>query len=98
VAITKETTEDQVTVNGDLKHIQIREATVIKEDGNEITRTFHRRNLVSRQSSYNGSSWTHTDTDVSSESALVKAIAAEAWTSSVKTAQDTANEAGILDS
>jgi hypothetical protein len=33
MAITKETIEDKIEVVGDLKAINIREATIIKEDG-----------------------------------------------------------------
>ena len=42
MAITKETIQDKIEVVGDFKHIQVRTATVIKEDGKEISRSFHR--------------------------------------------------------
>ena len=93
MAITKEVVEDQIEVVGDYKAIQIREATVIKEDGVELTRSFHRRVLQCITSTYDGSSWTHTDTDVSSESAEVKGIAGVVWTTTVKNAKKAANEA-----
>jgi len=93
MAITKTVIEDKIEVIGDYKAIQIREATVIKEDGTELTRSFHRKVLQCVSSSYDGSSWTHTDTDVSSESDEVKGIAAAVWTTSVKNAKKAANEA-----
>jgi len=96
MAITKEIVEDKIEVVGDYKAIQIREATVIKEDGKELTRSFHRKTLHCVSSSYNGSSWTHTDTDVSSESDEVKGIAGVVWTDSVKAAKKAANEASSV--
>ena len=42
MAITKETIQDKIEVVGDFKHIQVRTATVIKEDGVELSRSFHR--------------------------------------------------------
>jgi hypothetical protein len=42
MAITKETIEDKIEIVGDYKTIQVRTATVIKEDGVELTRSFHR--------------------------------------------------------
>jgi len=92
MAITKELVEDKIEVIGNYKAIQIRTATVIKEDGDELTRSFHRKVLHSVTSNYDGS-WTHTDTDVSSESDEVKGIAAAVWTTAVKNAQKAANEA-----
>ena len=94
MAITKTTEEDKIEVVGDFKNIQIREATVIKEDGTELTRSFHRRGLECVSSVKNADdSWTHTDTDVSSESAEVKGIAGVVWTTTVKNAKKAANEA-----
>lgn len=93
MAITKETVEDKIEVVGDYKAIQIREATIIKEDGVELTRSFHRRVLDCVSSVHDGSSWTHTDTDVSKESDEVKGIAGVVWTTTVKNAKKAANEA-----
>ena len=93
MAITKEIVEDKIEVVGDYKTIQIRTATVIKEDGKELTRSFHRKVLECVSSSYDGSSWTHTDTDISGESAEVQGICNAVWTTTVKNAQKAANEA-----
>ena len=93
MALTKELIEDKIEIVGEHKNIQIRTATIIKEDGVEINRSFHRRTLDCVSSVKNDDdSWTHTDTDVSSESAEVQGIAAAVWTTTVKNAKKTANE------
>ena len=93
MALTKETIEDKIEIVGEYKTIQVRTATVIKEDGVEINRSFHRRTLNCITSEKNeDNSWTHTDTDVSSESAEVQGIASAVWTDSVKEAKKIANE------
>ena len=73
MAITKETVQDKFEVVGDFKHIQIRTATIIKEDGVEISRTFHRHVVGPNDDSTN-------------ESADVKAIVAQFHTDAVKKA------------
>lgn len=93
MAITKEVIEDKIEIVGELKNIQVRTATVIKEDGVEISRSFHRKVLECVSSSYDGSSWTHTDTDISKESTEVQAICNAVWTTTVKNAKKTFNEA-----
>ena len=93
MAITKELTEDKIEVVGDYKAIQVRTATVIKEDGVELTRSFHRHALECVSSVKDGDTWTHTDTDVSKESTEVQGIASTVWTTTVKNAKKAANEA-----
>jgi len=94
MAITKTIVEDKIEVVGDYKSIQIRTATVIKEDGTELTRSFHRHTLQCVSSVKNDDdSWTHTDTDVSGQSTEVQAICNAMWTTSVKNAAKAANEA-----
>ena len=73
MAITKETIEDKIEVVGSFKHIQVRTATVIKEDGKEISRSYH-RHVVSP------------DSDSTNESADVKAMVAQFHTDAVKKA------------
>ena len=73
MAITKETVQDKIEVVGDFKHIQVRTATVIKEDGVEISRSFHRHVVAP-------------DDDASKESADVKAMVAQFHTDAVKAA------------
>ncbi len=94
MAITKEIIEDKIEVVGDYKTIQVRTATVIKEDGVELSRSFHRHTVDCVSSVQNDDdSWTHTDTDVSSESTEVQGIATAVWTTTVKNAKKAANEA-----
>ena len=83
MAITKEIVEDKIEIVGDYKNIQVRTATVIKEDDKELTRSFHRKVLECVTSSYDGSSWTHTDTDISGESTEVQGICNSVWTTTV---------------
>ena len=93
MAITKEIIEDKIEVVGDYKTIQVRTATVIKEDGVELSRSFHRHALECVSSVKNDDdTWTHTDTDVSGESTEVQGIATAVWTDEVKAAKRTANE------
>jgi len=93
MAITKELIEDKIEVVGDYKTIQVRTATVIKEDGVELSRSFHRHALECVSSVKNDDdSWTHTDTDVSGESTEVQGIASAVWTTDIKNAKKTANE------
>jgi len=97
MAITKELIEDKIEVVGDYKTIQVRTATVIKEDGVELSRSFHRHSLdcVSSVQDEDGN-WTHTDTDVSEESTDVQGIATTVWTDEVKEAKKLANESSSL--
>ena len=93
MAITKEIIEDKIEVVGDYKAIQVRTATVIKEDDVELTRSFHRHVVDCVSSVKNDDdSWTHTDTDVSGESTEVQGIATAVWTTAIKNAKKAANE------
>jgi hypothetical protein len=86
MAITKTTENDKIEVVRRW-NIQIRSATVIKEDGVEISRSFHRHVLV--PGTLKGGSGSDKDdlvaTDISGEDADVQAICNAAWTSQVKT-------------
>ena len=97
MAITKEIIEDKIEIIGEGKDIQVRTATVIKEDGVELTRSFHRHSLTCVDTVKNDDdSFTHTDTDISSESTEVQAIATAVWTDAVKAAKKTENEKALL--
>ena len=76
MALTEETVQDKIEVVGDYKMIQVRTATVIKRDGVEISRSFH-RHVVAPDISAD---------DLANESADVQAIAAQVHTDAVKTA------------
>ena len=45
MALTKSTEVDQIEVVGPYKHVQVRTATIIKEDGTELNRSYHRKVL-----------------------------------------------------
>ena len=82
MAIRKRTIEDRIEIVGEYKTLQVRTATIIEEGTNssgwtELSRTFHRHALQCVQSEQDtDGNWIHTDTDVSSESSEVQAIAA----------------------
>jgi len=94
MALNKRVLDDKIEIVGQHKSIQIRTATVIDEDGAELSRSFHRHALTCVSSSQDSDgTWTHTDTDISGESAEVQGIATAVWTEEVKAAQRAANEA-----
>ena len=73
MAITKRTEEDKIEVVGEFKMIQVRTATIIEEDGVELSRSFHRHVIAP-------------DDDSSKESTDVKAMVAHFHTDAVKAA------------
>ncbi len=89
MALTEEQVEDKIEVVGDYKAVQIRTATVIKKDGVEISRSFHRH--VLHPSTKASGSWA--DTDISGESTEVQGICNAVWTDAVKTAYQAAMDA-----
>jgi len=76
MAITKTTEIGKIEVVGEYKHVQVRTDTVIKEDGTELSRKYHRHVLTP-------------DLDISGEDAEVQAVANAVWTDSVKAAWKT---------
>ena len=81
MALTKTTENDKIEVV-QRWNIQVRTATVIKEDGKELTRSFHRKVLTPGTLDESDNL---VDTNISSEDADVQAICNAAWTSQVKT-------------
>jgi len=73
MALTEETIQDKIEIVGEFKHIQVRTATVIKKDGVEISRSFHRHVIAPGD-------------DASAESDDVKALVTQFHTDAVKTA------------
>ena len=71
MAITKRTEEDKIEVVGPYKHIQVRTATVIEEDGVELSRSFSRHVVAPGD-------------DSSGESADVKAMVNQFHTETLK--------------
>jgi len=70
---------DQIEIVGDYKSIQVRTATVITDDGVELSRSFHRHTLSC-------------DADISGEDAEVQAICNAVWTDEIKAAYETFKE------
>ena len=73
MALSESIEYDKIEVVGQYKAVQVREATVIKKDGKELTRSFRRYVL-------------HPDADVSKEPAEVKAVCDAVWTDAIKDA------------
>ena len=73
MSLTEEKVEDKIEVVGDYKMIHVRTANVVKRDGVEISRTFHRHVVAP-------------DSDISNESDDVKKLAAQFHTDEIKTA------------
>ena len=83
MALTKTLEEDKIEIVTEFKQLQVRTATVIKEDGVELSRSFNRKTL---DPGVLDASDNLVDRDLSSESAEVKGIAAAVWTQAVKDA------------
>tara|TARA_Y100000296_G_scaffold50765_1_gene58226 strand:- start:99 stop:353 length:255 start_codon:yes stop_codon:yes gene_type:complete len=79
MAITKEVRYDKIEVVGDYKAVQCRQATIIKEDGVEISRSFQRHVL-------------YPDSDISGEPQETQDICNAVWTDEVKAAWTTFQE------
>tara|TARA_R100001509_G_scaffold151738_1_gene111387 strand:+ start:437 stop:697 length:261 start_codon:yes stop_codon:yes gene_type:complete len=79
MALTEETIQDKIEIVGDYKMVQVRTAVVIKRDGTEISRSFHRHvvapNIIAD--------------DLANESKEVQAICNAVHTDAVKTAYAT---------
>lgn len=84
MALTEETVQDTIEIVGEYKNVQVRTATVIKRDGEEISRTYHRHVLQCRTKT--GDTWA--DTDISGEDASVQAVCNAVWTAAIKSAYE----------
>ena len=80
MALSKEVKIDKLEIVGDFKHVQCREATVVSEDGVELSRSFHRHVL-------------HPDSDISGEPQETQDICNAVWTDEVKSAWSAFQEA-----
>ena len=76
MALTKEVKIDKLEIVGDFKQVQCREATVVSEDGVELTRSFHRHTLAP-------------DSDISAEPQETQDVCNAVWTDEVKAAWTT---------
>ena len=75
MALTKTTINDKIEVinKGNWSCVQVRAATIISEDGTEISRNFHRHVVMP-------------DADLTAEDADVSAICTQVFTDAVKAA------------
>ena len=71
MALTKEVRNDKLEIVGDHKAVQCREATIIREDGKELSRSFKRHVL-------------HPDSDISGEPQETQDVCNAVWTDEVK--------------
>ena len=84
MALTEDTLNDKIEVvnNGDWSSVQVRTASVIKRDGVEISRSFHRHVVMP-------------DADLSAEDSDVSAICSTVFTDDVKAAYAASQSEGI---
>ena len=71
MALTKETQIGKIEVVGKHKSVQVRTDTVVIEDGEELSRKYHRHALMP-------------DADISNEHSEVQALCNAVWTQDVK--------------
>jgi hypothetical protein len=76
MAITKETQIGKIEVVGKYKSVQVRTDTVVMEDGEELSRKYHRHSLMP-------------DADITNEHSEVQAVCNAVWTQEVKDAYAT---------
>jgi hypothetical protein len=76
MAITKETQIGKIEVVGKYKSVQVRTDTVVMEDGEELSRKYHRHAL-------------QPDAVITEEHADVQAVCNAVWTDEVKAAYET---------
>ena len=76
MALTKTTEEDKIEIVGPYRKVQVRTATVISEDGTEISRSFSRKVIAPGD-------------DVSGESAYVQSIVSAVHTTEIVSAWQT---------
>ena len=106
MSLTKEIKIGQIEIVADWS-IQVRTDTVLKENGTEISRSYHRHVLQPFSSSYKTKEekgeivpdlkdgklqWIHTATDISKEDKKVQAVCNAVWTDDIKQACKEFNE------
>ena len=73
MALTKENKIEKIEIVGDYKAIQVKTATIVKEDGETISVSYDRKVL-------------HPDSDMTNEDQEVKDVSNVVWTDEIKTA------------
>ena len=83
MALAESIEYDKIEIVGLYKAVQVRKATVIKKDGTEMARSYHRYvlNAGTLDASDN-----LVDTDISGEPAEIQAVCNAVWTTDVKAA------------
>ena len=76
MALTKETQIGKIEVVGQYKSVQVRTDTVVMEDGEELSRKYHRHSLAP-------------DAVITDEHSEVQAVCNAVWTQAVKDAYTT---------
>jgi len=76
MALTKETQIGKIEVVGKHKFVQVRTDTVVIEDGEELSRKYHRHTLAP-------------DANITNEHSEVQAVCNAVWTQDVKDAYET---------
>jgi hypothetical protein len=76
MALTKETQIGKIEVVGKYKSVQVRTDTVVMEDGEELSRKYHRHAL-------------QPDADISNEHSEVQAVCNAVWTDELKANYET---------
>ena len=76
MALTKETQIGKIEVVGKYKSVQVRTDTVVMEDGEELSRKYHRHSLMP-------------DAVITDEHSEVQAVCNAVWTDEVKSAYET---------
>ena len=79
MALEKQTVVDKIEIVGNYKHVQVRTATRIVEDGNVISSSYHRHVVAPGQ-------------DYSNEDAQVQAVCAAVHTAEVVAAYEASQE------
>ena len=87
MSLTKEYEYD-CEVRGPYKNVQVRKATIIKENNIEQSRYYHRHVLACRTKLND----TWVDTDISSEDSSIQAVCNAVWTNDVKSAYEAASD------
>ena len=83
MAITKETQIGKIEVIGQYKSVQVRTDTVVIEDGEELSRKYHRHALNPGTLDVSNDL---VDTNISGENTEVQAVCNGVWTDAIKLA------------
>jgi hypothetical protein len=71
MALIKKTEDDKIEIVGKFRNVQIRTATIVEEDGVEISRSYTRKVLMS-------------DANIDAENTEIKGICNSVWTPEIK--------------